>query len=194
MGLRSAPRGEERVRRCVRRSRVRDAAGEPGLARVARGGEWVFDYVGVGCFEGPMEKSAFERAKRAGKTAFTAEYKGHALATLPVTQDARARIAHGAPRARCPKPGDRAPSEHPVTKRVDGLAAFLDCACGDSLRTFRDWPDFVLPPSSQSLGRRQIKPVPRRDGFATAMCSGPRRSLRRSRNAAIFLPTTTVTR
>jgi hypothetical protein len=50
-----------------------------------------------------MEKSAFERAidraKRAGKTGFTAEYDGHARATLPVTQDARARIAHGAPRA-----------------------------------------------------------------------------------------------
>ena len=134
--------------------------------------------------------SAFDRAE---KSALTAVYEGHALATLPVAQDARARIAHGAPRARCPKPGDRAPSEHPVTKRVDGLAAFLDCASGDLLRTFRDWPDFVLPPSSQSLGRRQIKPVPRRDGFATAMCFARRRSLRRSRNAAIILPTTTVT-
>jgi hypothetical protein len=55
-----------------------------------------------------MEKSAFERAQdraRAGKTGFTAEYDGHARATLPVTQDARARIAHGA-RARS-LPGTR---------------------------------------------------------------------------------------
>jgi hypothetical protein len=71
-----------------------------------------------------MEKSAFERAidrvKRAGKTGFTAVHDGHALATLPVTQDARARIAHGAPRALvAQRPGDRDPSEYPVTKRVD---------------------------------------------------------------------------
>jgi hypothetical protein len=33
-----------------------------------------------------------------------------------------------------------------------------------------------------------------RDGFATAMCFARRRSLRRSRNAAIILPTTTLTR
>ena len=162
-------------------------------------GEGVFAVMGVGCLEGPMEKSAFERAheraKRAAKTEFTAGCDGHARRTLPVTQDARTRIAHGAKRVLVARyPVTEPPMGDPVTKRVDGLAAFLDCACGDSLRTFRDWPDFVLPPSSQSLGRRQIKPVPRRDGFATAMCSGPRRSLRRSRNAAIFLPTTTVTR
>jgi hypothetical protein len=40
-----------------------------------------------------MEMSAFDRAE---KSAFTAGYDGHALATLPVTQDARTRIAHGA--------------------------------------------------------------------------------------------------
>ncbi len=43
-----------------------------------------------------MEKSAFEGAE---KIEFTAEYDGHARVTLPVTQDARARVAHGAKRA-----------------------------------------------------------------------------------------------
>ncbi len=57
----------------------------------SRGGEtW------VGCEAGRAEKSAFDRA---AQTEFTAEYDGHARATLPVGQDARARIAHGAKRA-----------------------------------------------------------------------------------------------
>jgi hypothetical protein len=47
-------------------------------------------------------------------------YDGHALATLPVTQDARARVAHGAKRALvAQRPGDREPSEDPVTNGVD---------------------------------------------------------------------------
>jgi hypothetical protein len=41
-------------------------------------------------------EAAFERA---AKSAFTAVYDGHARVTLPVTQDARARVAHGAQRA-----------------------------------------------------------------------------------------------
>ena len=89
-----------------------------------------------------MEKSAFERAidrvKRAEKSALTAGYDGRALATLTVNQDARARIAHGAKRALVARnPVTEPPMADPVTKRVDGLAAFLDCACGDSLRTSR---------------------------------------------------------
>ena len=48
--------------------------------------------------------------KRPGKP----EYDGHALATLPVTQHARARIAHGAQRALvAQRPGDRAPNGRP---------------------------------------------------------------------------------
>jgi hypothetical protein len=71
-----------------------------------------------------MEKSAFERAidrvKRAGKTGFTAEYDGHPRSTLPVTQDARAHIAHGAPHALVARdPVTEPPMENPVTKRVD---------------------------------------------------------------------------
>jgi hypothetical protein len=42
-----------------------------------------------------METTAFERATHR-KTAFTAVHDGHARVTLPVTQDARAHIAHGA--------------------------------------------------------------------------------------------------
>jgi hypothetical protein len=49
----------------------------------------------------------------------------------------------------------------------------------------------LRPRRASAVGKSSV--VPRRDGFATAMCFGPRRSLRRSRNAAIILPTTTVT-
>jgi hypothetical protein len=45
---------------------------------------------------GIHQRTAFERAE---KRAFTAVHDGHPRATLSVTQDARARIAHGAQRA-----------------------------------------------------------------------------------------------
>ncbi len=50
----------------------------------------------------------------------------------------------------------------------------------------------LRPRRASAVGKSRV--VPRRDGFATAMCCGRRRSLRRQRNAAIILPTTTVTR
>jgi hypothetical protein len=110
--------------------------------------------------------SAFDRAE---KSALTAVYEGHALATLPVAQDARARIAHGAQRAlvaRDPVTGT------PVKTRLRSESM-------DSLR-------FSTARAATCFTHR--------DGFATAMCFARRRSLRRSRNAAIILPTTTLTR
>jgi hypothetical protein len=54
------------------------------------------DYMGLGFSWGRTEKMAFEGDE---KTEFTAGHDGHARATLPVSQDARAHIAHGAKRA-----------------------------------------------------------------------------------------------
>jgi hypothetical protein len=136
--------------------------------------------MGVGCLEGPIEKSAFERAsdwakragktgRRAGKTGFTAEYDGHTRATLPVTQHARTRIAHGAQRALV--------ARDPVTGTP--LKTRLRIESMDSLR-------FSTARAATCFTHR--------DGFATAMCFARRRSLRRSRNAAIFLPTSALTR
>jgi hypothetical protein len=51
----------------------------------------------VWCCLGDARRRA--RSSERAQTAFTAEYDGHALVTLPVTQDARAHIAHGAQRA-----------------------------------------------------------------------------------------------
>jgi hypothetical protein len=161
-------RGEERVHRRVRRSRARDAASDPTRSRTHRARR--------GC-ERVLITWVWVALGRHGEEGFRSrrEERVHRRVRRSRARDAASdptrsrRASRTALRARS-LPRDPVTGT-PVNTR-------LRTESMDSLRF--------------STARAATCST-HRDGFATAMCFARRRSLRRSRNAAIILPTTTVT-